>query len=291
MSGSDAAQFLQAQLTSDVVSLAHGRWQWSGYCNPKGRLLATFRVARTRTDDYELEVPRVIAETLVARLKRYVLRAKVTLRTHDSDRFGVGIAGEPAASVLRKPLASDRLPGMNDFVSIGEYIVFGLETGRFHCYASLDRAKTLWTSLTQQSGTACAPNWHRTDIALGRPWIYSETQELFVPQMVDLDLIGGVSFDKGCYPGQEIVARSRYLGEVKRRLHHARASGEHAPRRGELVRSDAGPVGHVLNAAPTSQGDYELLVVIDSDAAAAPELILADSGARLNHVQRQPAPV
>lgn len=215
-SGADAETFLHGQLTNDLKSLAPGQLQLQGYCSPKGRLLALMH-ATLDGDDILLVMPRDISESLLKRLRMFVLRAAVTL-TLDEDVQVLGVsdaAGYPETAP--RPL----LP---------------LGAG----------PAALALVPTQQLGEACAAladaydrgsseHWAAARLLAGEPQIHPGSADKFVPQMVNLDLLGGLSFNKGCYPGQEIVARTRYLGKVKRRLQLYQCSAQASAEAGSPI--------------------------------------------------------
>lgn len=203
--GPDAAAFLQSQLTNDVAALAVGGWQWQGYCSAKGRLLATFALTRSGDDHFEAVVPASTAEALVKRLSMFRLRSKLAIE-----------------------LAADRIVLWRfQTEASGPGTTFGLVDGRSIMIASAAAADA-WPV----AGSADVQRWQRANIDAMIPEVTAATAEAFVPQMIGWDAIppgGGVSFSKGCYPGQEVVARAHYRGAVKRRLERAILTTDAAP--------------------------------------------------------------
>jgi len=269
IAGPDATAFLQGQLTNDVATLAPGRWHWTGYCGPKGRLIAVVRLIKT-SDGFLAETPADIAADLISRLRRFILRAKVTLTPWNVAPIGLGIAGaDGAAGLARWRPGAVPTTGAADSFDGGVLVNAG--TGRWHCYPATESEAGILRGLLPGNGAPLsAGEWARFDLDDGIPWIVAATQELFVPQMVDLELLGGVSFTKGCYPGQEIVARSQYLGAVKRRLYRARYRIELAA--GAPLSSPLRPgqtVGNLVGAAPAGSDAYHVLAVLDVDCATA----------------------
>ena len=242
VSGDDAAAFLQGQLTNDVEALGVNRAQWNGWCSPKGRLLATFLLVR-RPDGYLLMLPAEIAGPIAKRLGMFVLRSKVKI-ADVSDRYARrGIIG-------RRPG-----PAPMEVVEDEGAILVGLEPGRIVALMPPERA------LTPNAG---ADAWELAAIRAGVPTITAATQEAFVPQMANFELVGGVSFKKGCYPGQEIVARMQYRGGLKRRMAIAHVDGTERPQPGQSVYSAAfgeQAAGTIVNAAPAPEGGFDALVV------------------------------
>ena len=242
VSGDDAAAFLQAQLTNEVEALAVDGAQWNVWCSPKGRLLATFLLVR-RPAEFLLMLPAEIAGPIAKRLGMFVLRSKVKI-TDVSDRYARrGILGRRAG------------PAPMRVVEENGAILVGLEEGRIVALMPPERA------LTADLG---ADAWELAAIRAGVPTITAATQEAFVPQMANFELVGGVSFKKGCYPGQEIVARTQYRGGLKRRMALVHLGGGERPQPGQSVYSAAfgeQAAGTIVNAAPAPEGGFDALVV------------------------------
>jgi folate-binding protein YgfZ len=236
--GADAQSFLNAQLTSDLHALAAERCQYSGYCTPKGRLLATFLLWR-REHSFCLQLPAVLQEPLRKQLSRFILRSEVTISSAGSGWLHFGVVGSNAGILLAQVLGGvPAVPG--EVRHSEEAIVIRLPVDRYLVAVAADRANALEVAL---AGHGLAPAgtdlWRWLDISAGVPVIMPATQEEFVPQMVNLDLIGGVSFTKGCYPGQEIVARMHYLGRLKQRMYRFHVESAEAPRPGDKLYSTA----------------------------------------------------
>jgi folate-binding protein YgfZ len=283
--GRDARAFLHSQLTSDVEGLPAAQVQYAAYCTPKGRMLATVVLGRT-AEGLWLQLAGELVEPIATRLRRYVLRAAV--RLHDcSDQFAlIGVGGPQAASLVAGLI--DAPPVEPLALAVRDTLtVYALEGGCYQLMAPADQAAQLWDALVARGAQPSGdPGWRWRRIQAGVPWVTQATQELFVPQMADLDRIGAISFSKGCYPGQEIVARAHYRGEVKRRLFRGHTSGAGSSGQPLFPAEDpAQPVGHVANAAPAPGGGMDLLAVVHIEAAArgrlrlgaadGPEVVLA----------------
>lgn len=251
-SGADACSFLHGQFTCDVQSLKTGHSSYGGYCTPKGRLLATFLLW---LDDsgYTMLLPASLAETIRKRLSMYILRAKV--RTEIIDDAVIGICGKNAAAEIAKLGGSQ--PGSPHAVdATADVRTVALPQDR--CLMVVPRPHAAGIA-------AAAPGiWESLDIAAGIPFIVQATQEEFVPQMVNLDLIGALSYSKGCYPGQEIVARMHYLGKLKQRMFRA-ALAVPAAAGDKLYCAELGDqaAGMVVTAAPAGTG-HEVLAVLQT---------------------------
>ena len=246
VTGQDAAEFLQGQLTNDIRQVSLSRSQLSAYCNPKGRMLAVVRVIR-RGDAFLLQMPVSRLAAVQSRLRMYVMRADVQLQDVSEDLVRIGLSGEGAAELLRQNVES--VPVSVSDSCDGPVTVIRLPGAkpRFELIAEPGRALEMWRRLGDLP--AAGPDvWGLLDALAGLPEVHEATVEAFVPQMANLDLVGGVSFTKGCYTGQEVVARLHYKGESKRRIFAARVDQVSAPEVGSPVtNSDGQAVGSVIN--------------------------------------------
>ena len=268
VAGEDAASFLHNQLTNDVEHLGTMEARLAGYCTPKGRLQATFLMWRSLDGTVWLQLPRAIQAPLQKRLTMFVLRAKAKLRDateEDAVAAVLGIGGAAGEAALRALVAElPAAPYGKVESSAGTVIRLADAFGapRYLWLTSLDAGQNALATLRGQLQLGGNAAWRLAAIHAGVPQVTLATQEQFVPQMVNLELLGGVNFKKGCYPGQEIVARSQYLGKLKRRTALASADNA-AARAGEEVFSTADPdqpCGMVVNAAPNGLGGADLLV-------------------------------
>jgi len=259
--GPDAAAFLHAQLTSDAAGLAAPSTQYSGYCSPKGRLIATFLVWR-REEGFLLQLPESLRGAVQARLSKYVLRSHVTLARGEERLFGVW--GNEAARVV-ETLAGALPVSAHDAVAAQAVCVTRLPVERYLVAAAAAQAEQVRSVLLAAARSEPESAWASLDIAAGVPVITPPTQEEYVPQMVNLDLIGGVSYTKGCYPGQEIVARTHYLGRLKQRMYRVRVprsgAGVGDPLYSEAFGRDQA-AGALLDVAPQADGGHDALAVV-----------------------------
>lgn len=284
--GADAARFLQAQLTGDVEAMAPGDAGLGAWCNPKGRVRNLFRIAARRPGPeageadgggFDLLAPAGEADGLAQRLRLFVLRSRVVVEAGPERVLGVAGAGaEPfvrrAAGDVPAPgrtveAAADGAPGGADVLALRP----PEDPPRFLLVLGGEAA-------ARYQPSAPDAEWRRLEIAAGVAWLDEATREAFLPQMLDLERLGALSFDKGCYPGQEIVARTRYLGELKRRLYRAEVPAGAAPAPGDRVLADGGrPAGVVAAAAEADGGGgAALLAVLRIDLAEAGPLALDD---------------
>jgi len=273
VTGQDAAAFLQNQLTSDVGQVAPGTAQLSGYCTPKGRLVATFLVL-LHTGGYRLVTLKALAVPLAARLRKYVLRSKVAIEDASGQVALLGVCGPRAHAAVSRLFPSAPRPPL-EAAHYADASLVALPGECFLLMADPERAATLWDRLSPHARPAGTAAWTWRQIRAGLASVFPATQEAFLPQMLAMETYGAVSFQKGCYPGQEIVARTHYLGEVKRRLVRAFASRAIQP--GDNLLADGDEVaGTVAMAAPSPDGGWEMLAVVRRDALEATGLRMAD---------------
>jgi folate-binding protein YgfZ len=269
VAGEDAASFLHNQLTNDVEHLGTAEARLAGYCTAKGRLLATFLIWRDAEQVF-LQLPRALQAPLQKRLSMYVLRAKAKLRdaTEEDARLAVlGLGGAAAEALLRTH--AGELPAAPYGKTDGEAgtvirLADAFQAPRYLWLTSFDTASRALPALHEKLALGGNAAWQLSSIHAGVPQVGQATQEQFVPQMINLELIGGVNFRKGCYPGQEIVARSQYLGKLKRRMVLATLDNA-AARPGDEVFATSDPdqpCGMIVNAAPNGKGGADVLVEI-----------------------------
>jgi folate-binding protein YgfZ len=246
--GADAGAFLQSQLTNDSSAAREGVIR-NGYCTAKGRLLAVFD-HWSEDDVHFLLLPREILAPVMKRLSMFVLRAKARL-ADASDRwsaFGLlGPGAAAAAAALRK-----------------KGLIVAAQPDGMRCrerFLLLAPAALRDDLLRGLAGMRCVDQavWWWSQIDAGVPTVLAATQEKFVPQMVNLEVLGGVNFKKGCYPGQEVVARSQYLGKLRRRMHLAHTDGKAHAGADVGQADDAQPIGTVVLAAGAPGGGMDML--------------------------------
>jgi hypothetical protein len=266
--GADARAFLHGQLSCDVADLADDAAVYGAYCTAKGRVLANF-LLWSDAGVFCLLLPRALVPGIRKRLQMFVLRSKVTLEERSDALVVLGIAG-PAAVGALGGLVDPALAAPLQVARTGAVTAIAIHGGRFVVATPVAQGPAAWERLGGLTPVG-APCWEWLEISNGLPWITAATQDQFVPQMANLELIGGVNFRKGCYPGQEIIARTQYLGKPKRRLflaHVDDATGSPAP--GAPLVADAAAeqsAGTVVNAAPAPEGGFDLLAVVQTASA------------------------
>ncbi len=269
ISGDDAVSFLQGQLTCDIRLLDESRSLLGAYLSPKGRMLTSFRILR-RNDALLMRLPASTLGPTMRRLQMFVLRAKVQLENLEPALVTLGVFGAAAPAALSSAIGG--VPNdLNGVVRFGETTIVRVagSVPRFEVFADPDTAIEIW----RQLGATPVPadHWELLEIRSGLPTVSVENADAFVPQMANLEIVDGISFAKGCYTGQEVVARTQYLGRPKRRMYRAAVSGLVRPVAGSAIYENDGmktsEVGRVVNSAITPEGDFELLAVLQTSAA------------------------
>lgn len=266
--GADAVSFLQGQLTNDTATLAPDRVQLSGYCTAKGRLLAVFEQWRDGATVL-LQLPADLVAPVAKRLSLFVLRAKVQLGDASSQWRTTGLLGPGSAALIERAFGIRPAPGESCAAGPARITRLGdgsRSTERFMIRCRLDDAQAVESALSAASEVESGV-WWWSEVDAARPRVFAATQDAFVPQMINLEVLGGVNFRKGCYPGQEVVARSQYLGKLRRRmsLAHLDVAGQEALpdalRAGSdvLAAGSGDPVGRVVMAARAPGGGIDVL--------------------------------
>ena len=240
LSGPDAAKFAHAQCMSDVAGLAEGHWQWSGWLTPKGRVIALFALLKLDARTLWLLLPDGDADALAAQLRRYVFRSKLAIEVRDD--LAAGGAFRAPTRARGAAIGGDADRGIE------------LDAGA----AGGERAIRIGTTRAAEDAGALA-RWRRFDLEHGLPRLEASQREQWTPQMLSLDRLRAYSVGKGCYPGQEIVARTHFLGQAKRGLALLEADRLLAP--GEEVGDGMRPLGTIVSAAPDAAGSMALAVL------------------------------
>lgn len=267
--GPDAVRFLQGQVSNDTLRLNLQASLLAGYHNAQGRVIALLHLLQLAPEDILAMIPRELAPGVVTRLGRFVLRAKAKV-TDDSASWQVrGLVAPSPASQAQS--AAPPLPLPDEL--LGQAVTDGLVT------TSVGRTRPRWLIVSAQgtsdplSGVARADSmlWRALDIEDGLPQVHASTSEAFVAQMLNLDALDAVSFDKGCYTGQEVIARAHYRGRVKRRMQRFRTVEPATLSRSDSGRLSDGRGFKVVEAVALADGRSEFLAVAPLSAAAEDE--------------------
>ena len=281
--GVDASKFLQGQLTCNLNYLDEQTSSLGARCTAKGRMLSSFRIV-PQGDGYLLAMAAELLEAQMAELQKFAVFSKVKLTDESAlwARFGLSHT-DPLLNEIGLALPADA----NSVARHGEAMAIRRADGCAELWISSTQAEEIRTLLAVKLTEAPLNDWLLGQIRAGIGQVFGPTRELFIPQMINLQALGGVSFKKGCYTGQEIVARMQYLGKLKRRLYRLSLPGSELPAIASEVFSPvhASAVGEVVLAA-TADGAVELLAVLQQDAvsdgrlsvssAAGPQLTLLD---------------
>jgi len=285
--GPDAISFVHGQITNDVASLDDVHGIVAAYCNAQGRMLALFRVLRS-DDGLLLLTRRELIPGLIKRLGLFVLRAKVTLMDASSRFVAIGLTGPRAADTLAPWGLTPALEPDGAIHRQGSHIVrLSGTTPRYLLWTEIDRAQETWRALQAHAKPVGLDAWRLLDIRTGTPSVYPQTREAWVPQMVNLQLLNGISFSKGCYPGQEIIARLHYRGQLKRRMSRITLQGGGIPSPGDEIRTlDGAEAGQIVDAVAGPEGGAEALAVLRIECEAK-HLTVGKSRARVVELPRE----
>lgn len=271
--GADAPTFLHNQFTNDLRLVNEQHSQLSSYCSPKGRILALFRIFK-QGDSYYMVMPKAVIEPTLKRLRMFVMMSKVTLTDISNEMGHLGLSGPESATLLKGATAA--LPGEVDGVARHDGVTIIRTPGpqpRFELFGPREQLAALHQALSAHASEADSGSWELLDIHAGIPAIHPQNVDAFVPQMVNLQAINALNFKKGCYPGQEIVARMQYLGKLKRRMYLAHTGAATQPQPGATLfgpsneQGEERKCGAVVTAQPAPQGGYDLLAVLEIEAA------------------------
>ena len=269
VSGEDAHSFLQGQLTNDIEAITKSRGQLSSYCTPKGRMLAIFYICPSQ-DKYLIVLRKDVAETVMQRLQMFILRSKVTIKLSSNHQTLFGVAGPSIDSILNTlDIAS---PQQEYDVTCTENLhcmkIPGIVA---RCMLIADSSLVETIGQLENVATQSFFYWQWLDIMTGIPSVSASTQESFVPQMANMELIDGVSFSKGCYPGQEIVARLHYLGNASRRMYRIETSTDAEINPGDDIYSTASEsnqaIGTIVTSTKESADKIAALAILRIEAA------------------------
>ncbi len=274
ITGQDAESFLQGQFTHDVRQVTATHSQLTGYCTPKGRLLACGRLFRDESGDgYYWQLPSERVSSIIKKLQSFVLRARVQLQDVGASLTGFGIAGPNIDEWSHDVLAigSMQLNEVKNISSVTILRVPGM-VPRFELYSTTQPMDKLQEKLARKTFTSVENElWRWLNIQSGLPTIYDTTADMLIPQMVNLDQLDGISFKKGCYTGQEIIARTQHLGVVKRRLYRLHIDIKNKsviPAVGNTLvtpKTMDNSLGQLIEVCRSPIGGYDALAVIATD--------------------------
>lgn len=287
-SGEDTLTFLQGQITNDLRGQGLNQGVFAGYCTAKGRLQANFLVLR-HDADYLLLLPEALRETLQKRLSMFILRSRTRARDANSEWVRLGLSGPGARALLTRTWGNAPSAGLG-VLQHADGLAVGLAEERFDILVRPDAAPALWQALRVEAHPVGHIAWDALLVDAGIPTLLPATFEAFTPQMINMEILHGVSFNKGCYPGQEVVARTQFIGKVKRRMYLVHIEGTATP--GTHLFSSAVPdqdCGMIVNVAPAASGSgHDCLAVVRLDAWESHDIHLGDRHGPLLVARPQP---
>lgn len=261
--GPDAEKFLQGQVTSDVRQLNESRSLIGAHCNHKGRAITSFRAAQGEEQQILLRLHKSVLDITQQSLGKYIVFSKAELKVEPAYQL-IGLSGDGALKQIKQWFGS--APETNSSLSTELGIAIGLEGNRFECWIKQNHL-----NLIEGLDLQPCEQWQLLDIQAGIGEVREETSETFIPQFLNFDLLEGISFNKGCYTGQEVVARMHYLGKQKRRMQRFSLSSTNPlPAPGSIINegSSDSAKGEVVSAAHVSDQQIELLAVINGELSA-----------------------
>lgn len=276
LTGADAEKFLQGQLSCDVSQLSCGHSLLGSNCTPKGNVISVFRLLKLAEQHLFLRLPKVIQPAAQANLGKYIVFSKAQLLDVSDDYVGLGLQGPGAAKLLAEHLGDAPVEVGDQLIDDRLMVVRvpGLQP-RFELWAPLEQARELWIGLAAKADKAGTDHWRLAEIQAGLVQLDADAVDTYLPQMLNLQALEGVSFSKGCYTGQEVITRLQYRGKLKKALFRARVDGGLTPQPGMSLHSpNRSGVGKVLAVAPCPDGGYELQAVIGKSAVDANQLHL-----------------
>lgn len=268
ITGMDSKKFLQGQLTCNLSYLSSENSSLAACCTSKGRMISSFRIIEKEPNHYLLAIDQSLFDKQRDVFKKYAIFSKIVLEdvTQSYSRIGL-TASTQTLSFLKMAIPEQ----INQVTHSENRILIKISQHRFELWVKTDQLPTIQEDLAKNLTIQPLNNWLLWQIQDGIGQVFLETSEKFVPQMINLQSLGGVSFKKGCYIGQEIVARMQYLGKLKQHLYRFSTTTNELPPKGTALLSNvhATSVGEVVLAAKAEKETVELLAVVRDDAAVA----------------------
>jgi len=268
ITGQDAVEFLNGQFTINIKQLAKNHLQFSAWCNPKGQVKTTFFIYRHKTG-FNILLPAELKDSFLKQLQMYIMRANVKLIDKSDVLVRVGIQTNNNKLLAE---STGSLPEQEGGITIQNGLhclhTFSSENNsqRYIFIGSIEKLTNLWQEFLRHSTAMDTATWKLLDIQAGYPWLSQQTTEKLLPQMLNLDLIDGLDYQKGCYPGQEIIARLHFRGQLKRSLYLATCSVDVRPEIADRLYANdhENSIGIVINAQ-VYEDKYYLLAVIEKE--------------------------
>ncbi|MFS1522672.1 YgfZ/GcvT domain-containing protein [Microbulbifer sp. 2304DJ12-6] len=282
--GPDSQKFLQGQITCDLVNLPDGHSTLGAHCSPKGRIISTFSALKVSPSQFVFRLPRDLALTAQQALAKYAVFFNTQLQDISAKSLWLGLQGQNVAERAAQLLgcSAPAIGAVASFDVAGEpCIAQSVNEYQLALLVPVTKVQQLWQTLAPQCEATGYDLWQKGQIDAGIPQVDAATSEMFIPQMTNLHLLGGVSFKKGCYTGQEVVARMQYRGATKRRLYRAKCAGGNLPSSGlEIYGEGKQSIGNLVQACHSQDG-IQLLAVLTIAKVAAGETLRFKDGRTL----------
>lgn len=274
VTGPDSFKFLQGQVTCNVEELRQSASRMGAHCTHKGRMIANFRAFALSEQSIGLSLYTGCLEPLKTALQKYIVFSKAQL-AENSDLVPLGIAGPQAAALLQTIFPTLAVSQFATTTTNADHALC-ITPNIFECWLTPETAQQLWLAAAPDCKAGNTIDWDLLKIRQGIADVRAETVDMFIPQMLNLDQLGGINYKKGCYTGQEVVARMTYLGKLKRHTYRAEIKNATAPQPGTDLYSPTAnqSVGNVVMAAATGNGQYECLICVTDQAVAADAVYL-----------------
>lgn len=277
ISGSDAEKFLQGQLTCDVTQLNQSNFSYGAHCDPKGRIIFNFLLLK-KLDGYLFLIPQSMISTTMSTLKKYMVFYRCTMQDISDNKTKLGVSEKDSTELNKYFTAEVNDNNPVNFIDQTIIIKFSKNSSR---YILISDSEMLEQQLKNNFTLTDNNEWELQNIREGISKIYTETSGMFTPHEINLHQLGGVSFNKGCYTGQEIIARMQYLGKLKTQLFRIELNAEQRPLPGTtLFNEQKNIIGHIVTATEISPQHFSALAVLPNQLPAN-AIFLADNSASI----------
>ncbi|WP_210397557.1 YgfZ/GcvT domain-containing protein [Motiliproteus sediminis] len=273
--GPDTEKFLQGQVTCDLNQLTADHSLMGANCTPKGNVISAFRLLQLAPHNLLLRVNDAIADAALANLRKYIVFSKAELDDGADSWGGIGLGGQTAAAVIAQALGGCPAEVEQQYAfEQGVVVRVPGELPRYEIWASRERIQPLWDQLGSALARVAPNFWRAQEARAGLIELDADSVDSYLPHMLNLQAVAGISFTKGCYTGQEVVARLQYRGKLKKLLYAATVTAKDATP-GQLLHSDTrSSAGKVLAVIPQEDGSQLLQAVINKGEADAGALRL-----------------
>ncbi len=272
ISGNDAFEFMHGQITADLNQLETHGWLFSAWCLPNGRVIGTF-IIYAFNDSLYMILPSMLKEKIMKRLSMFILRSQVSVNDVSEDYALTGLSDADIKKILQPSSTS----AGNKIQSEKSVFLKLWDTApRYILVSKMEHVEDLMNNITAAYKPGGRADWSLLDIEAGMPWIINATSEAFLPQMLNLDQMNGLSYQKGCYPGQEVIARLHYRGQLKKMMYLGTGKAEITPGAGDrlITKNNGDAVADVIDAESHSAGSFKLLAVAETQYADHDDLCL-----------------